>query len=374
MLMEKNAASFTNVKFAIVHAVKGRVRLRFSGDFARELLPKIVDRLRQQAGVLAVQIKQPSNSLVVTFVTDAISVEQLTDSLQSCGLIPTANQAIAEPTNDSSAVTYSRLFSLIPPLVGIVIARSLQVSGWKSILTYILAAGVTREVIDVATGESEEVESSPIKPVSKTEVATEEISTLLTAIETEYEIVHQIPGRIRLRVPKISCDRNYGQELKHLLEKDQRISDVRLKINSSSVVISYDRDAVADFQNKKLNFNERNGHKVIQTDESENSTPSNQQETEIKSDVNDRLPPGDGSASKQVLSTSHTETETKDNLPEETESTTPISEEESETETNQEFTNQQIITNAGYWSDFKSSMLWTMLELMGNLQVQTVDI
>lgn len=373
--MEKNTASFTNVEFAIVHAVKGRVRLRFSGDFAREFLPQIAHHLRQQAGVLAVQIKQPSNSLVVAFVPDAISVEQLTDSLQSCGLIPTANHAIAELRNDSSAVTYRRLFSLVPPLVGIVIARGLQVSGWKSILTYILAAGVTREVIDVTTAESEEVESSPVKPVSKTEVATEDLSTLLTAIETDYEIVHQIPGRIRLRVPQINRDRNYGQELKYLLEKDRRITDVRLKINTGSVIILYDRKAVADFQDKTLNINETHGQKIIQIiDEAENSTPPHPKETEIESDVNNKFPPGDGSGSEQLGLASETKTEIQNSLKKETESTPSITEEESEKKNNQKFTHQQIITNAGYWSDFKSSMLWTMLQLMGNLQVEAVDI
>ncbi len=236
MVIEKSTASSTNVELAIVHAVKGRVRLRIGGESARELLPKIAHHLRQEGGVIAVNIKQSSNSLVITFAPEAMSVEQLTDSLQSLGLIKTA---ITQPINNSSAITYSRLFSLVPSLVGLAIARSLQVSGWKSILTYILAAGVTREVIDLATGESEEVESSPVKPVSKTEVATEDLSTLLSAIETDYEIVHQIPGRIRLRVPKINRDRHYSDQLKRILERDDRITEVRLKTNSCSVVILY---------------------------------------------------------------------------------------------------------------------------------------
>ena len=284
MAMEKSTASSTNVEFQIVHAVRGRVRLRLESDRARELLPDIAHHLRQQAGIHKVQIKQTSNSLVVSFDPDAISIEQLTESLQSFGFSQISTEAIEQLTKESRAITYSRLFSLVPPLVGLAIARGLQVSGWKSILTYILAAGVTREIIDQVTGESEEsekVELSPAKKVSTTEIVTEEIAPLLTAIETNYEIVHQIPGRIRLRVPKISRDRNYAQELKHLLEQDNRITDIRLKTNSSSVVILYNPEALSDSNREQLAANGSNGKKVIQlVDESKSSNISSKKKSQ----------------------------------------------------------------------------------------------
>ncbi len=371
--MDKSTASSTNVEFEIVHAVKGRVRLRLKRGDARELLPRIAHHLRQQAGILRVEIKPTSKSFLVIFDPDIISIEQLTDSLQSFGSSATANIAIAQSTGESQAITYSRLFSLVPPLVGLGIARGLQVSGWKSILTYILAAGVTREVIDQVKGESEESENdelSPAKKVSTTEVAAEEILTFLTAIETDYEIVHQIPGRIRLRVPRISRDRNYGQELKHLLEQDNRIIDVRLKTNSSSVVILYDPEVFSDSNRKNIALNESNG----QVDRSESSIIPNPKKSATESEPNNTPPPNDETSSESKILTSETDTDTRDTLDTEAESTTPILPDESETKTNQEFTNGETIANCGYWSDFKSSMLLTMLELMGNLQMQRVDI
>ena len=267
--MEKSTASFTNVELEIVHAVKGRVRLRLKSDDARELLPRVAPDLRQQAGIHGVKIKQTSKSLVITFDPDVISIEQLTESLQSVGSIKSLTKTGAQSADQSQAIDYSRLFAVMPPLVGIALARSLQVSGWKSILAYILAAGVTREVIDRVTGESEEelekVESSPGKQVLASEVVEEEISTLLVAIETDYEIVHQIPGRIRLRVPRISRDLSYAQKLKQSLEQNKIITDIRLKINSSSVVIFYDSEALAKFNQEQAALNNRNGNKVIQT-------------------------------------------------------------------------------------------------------------
>ena len=243
MAMEKSTASSTNIEFEIVHAVRGRFRLRPKSDFAREVLPNIAHHLQQQAGIHTVEIKQTNKSLVITFDPDAISIEQLRESLQSFGCLQVSTEPLEQLTKQSSTIPYSRLLSLVPPLIGIAIARGLKVSGWKSILTYILAAGFTREIIDQVTGESEEsekVELSPAKKVLTTQIAAEEISSFLTAIETDYELVHQIPGRIRLRIPRISSDRNYAQELKHMLEQDNRITDIRLKTNSSSVVILYD--------------------------------------------------------------------------------------------------------------------------------------
>ncbi len=379
--MEKSAASSTSVEVQIVHAVRGRVRLRLKSDDARELLPKVAHYLGQQAGILKVQIKQ-TNSLVVTFDPDVMSIEQLTDSLQSVGSIARARETVPQSTDQSQAIAYSRLLTVIPPVVGLAIARSLQVSGWKSILAYILAAGVTREVIDQVTGESEaeseKVELSSAKKISTTEVVAEEISTLLTAIETDYEIVHQIPGRIRLRVPRISRARNYARELKQSLEQDKRITDIRLKINSSSVVILYDSEALAESHKEKAALNNRKGNKIIQTvDESESSTmpdqKTNNQKPAQESDPNDTPTSDDENSSGEPISLT-SETETRDTVETEEESTTPIAHEESEIEANQELTQQEIVTNANYWSNFKSSILLVMLEMMGNLQVQTAEI
>ncbi len=252
MAMNLSTKSSTNVELEIVHAVKGRVRLRLKNGDARKLFPRIAHYLQQQAGIDAVEIKQTSNSLVITFDPDTISVEQLTDSLQSWGAIATPRKAIAQSREESHAKTYDRFLALVPPLVGLGVARGLQVSGWKSILTYILAAGVTREIIDWVTEESEVLELSPARSDSPTEIVAAEILPLLTAIETDYEIVHQIPGRIRLRVPILSRNRNYAQELKGLLEQDNRIIDVRFKTKSNSVVILYDSEFLSASAREKV--------------------------------------------------------------------------------------------------------------------------
>ncbi|MDJ0680564.1 MAG: hypothetical protein QNJ18_11950 [Xenococcaceae cyanobacterium MO_167.B52] len=136
MAREKNTAFSTNAEVEIVHAVRGRVRLRFKGDYAHEILPQIAQGLRQQESILTVQIKQASSSLIVLFDPDVICLNELRDCLQAFGFSNTSAEARQQLTKKVPGITYSRLFSLIPPVVGIVVARRLQVSGWKSILTF----------------------------------------------------------------------------------------------------------------------------------------------------------------------------------------------------------------------------------------------
>ena len=71
----------------------------------------------------------------------------------------------------------------------------------------------------------------------------------------------------------VKGESNYAQELKHLLKQDSRIIDIRIKNNSSSVVILYDPEALADSNQKKVALIESNGNMAIQSvDKSESSS------------------------------------------------------------------------------------------------------
>lgn len=55
----------------------------------------------------------------------------------------------------------------------------------------------------------------------------------------KYDIVHQIPGRIRLRVPLLADDLNYAHRLQELLASDSRCGTIRVNPFCSSVAINY---------------------------------------------------------------------------------------------------------------------------------------
>ncbi|MCP4575987.1 MAG: hypothetical protein GY846_06860 [Deltaproteobacteria bacterium] len=53
------------------------------------------------------------------------------------------------------------------------------------------------------------------------------------------EIAHQLPGRVRVRIPALASD-GYRRELVRKLSKDDRISDQRVSLASNSLIINYD--------------------------------------------------------------------------------------------------------------------------------------
>ncbi len=55
----------------------------------------------------------------------------------------------------------------------------------------------------------------------------------------EAQILHQIRGRIRLRIPKLKTDKNYVNRLQALLATVENVSNVRMSPSAASVIISY---------------------------------------------------------------------------------------------------------------------------------------
>lgn len=60
-----------------------------------------------------------------------------------------------------------------------------------------------------------------------------------TAFKVNYQIVHAIPGRIRLRVPLLALDQSYALRLESLLNNETYITKVRISRNAASIAIYY---------------------------------------------------------------------------------------------------------------------------------------
>jgi hypothetical protein len=61
----------------------------------------------------------------------------------------------------------------------------------------------------------------------------------LRAMAADATVVHQTPGRIRIRVPRLRTDETYAPGLQSLLESMDNVSDIRVNVNAASVVISF---------------------------------------------------------------------------------------------------------------------------------------
>jgi len=62
----------------------------------------------------------------------------------------------------------------------------------------------------------------------------------LPALSAVATVVHQTPGRIRMRVPRLKTDDAYAPRLQSLLESVDNASNIRINASAASVVISFD--------------------------------------------------------------------------------------------------------------------------------------
>ncbi|MDB9321420.1 heavy metal translocating P-type ATPase [Nodularia spumigena CS-591/04] len=59
-------------------------------------------------------------------------------------------------------------------------------------------------------------------------------------------VIHTIPGRVRLRVPQLRYNRDYAQRLQTLLRSDPLVTRVRINSAAASLVVNYKSSAVND--------------------------------------------------------------------------------------------------------------------------------
>ena len=64
----------------------------------------------------------------------------------------------------------------------------------------------------------------------------------LPALATDATVVHQTPGRIRIRVPRLKTDETYAPRLQSLLESVDNVRSIRINVTAASVVIGFSPD------------------------------------------------------------------------------------------------------------------------------------
>lgn len=66
----------------------------------------------------------------------------------------------------------------------------------------------------------------------------------------EYSVIHVTPGRVRVRIPRLRYDLEYGDRLQNLLEAQANVTGVRIKHAAASLVVTYTPTSPRDTQIK----------------------------------------------------------------------------------------------------------------------------
>src|ERR687886_1914971 len=263
--MEQTTAQRSESELQVVHAIPGRVRLRTTSS-TRLIsgLESLAQKLRQQDGVLEVETNPTTNSLVVTFKASSLSLPQMLEGLQANAKIAKASGKTAplpqlksdsflreqtEPPWDGVKVARS----LIPLVAGMLATSALGVQGFMAFPVYLIAENLTRQVIEQIEEEisvAEQVNPSQQKATElngkSATLKKEENPASPLRVEVAYSVVHAVPGRIRVRVPRIGYDSEYTLRLTVLTKADANVTDVRVNAAAASIAVSYAVSKISD--------------------------------------------------------------------------------------------------------------------------------
>jgi hypothetical protein len=85
----------------------------------------------------------------------------------------------------------------------------------------------------------------------------------LPALTSVATVVHQTPGRIRMRVPRLKTDDTYANYLQSLLESVDNVSSISISASAASVVINFSPEVPGREFAKKLATAIEKGHRSI---------------------------------------------------------------------------------------------------------------
>ena len=255
----------------IVHATPGRLRIR--GDY--QILENLRQQLQAYEPVEKVTLKKTTGSLVVYFDSTRLPLAQISQFLAQSNLATPdlAAELAPQPEQNLPKIGAEILELLLPLTAGWLVIRTLSLTGWRSLLIYLIVAEVTREVIvqflpqlnlqqepeprefeirnsEFGIGEVLTTESGLQTPrcLSKTKGFEFRRTHVEPEILSDIEIIHSLPGRVRLRLPQIKDNPNYASKVEYLLQSMSEVTGVRLKPQAASVVVFYQPGAMSDVE------------------------------------------------------------------------------------------------------------------------------
>ncbi len=268
--MTENIAHRSESEFRVVHAIPGRVRLRSRGSSLISASDTVAQQLRQQDGVGEVQTNATTNSLVITFDANTVSLPQMLEKLQTAGIFEASGKTELLPELNSGTLLQEQskvsplektlasidgasvAKSVIPLVAGTVVTSALGIQGFLAFPVFVVAENVTREVIkqfEPETPDSKQVKSSQKKAAElngKSAPSNGDDKLLALKTEVAYTIVHAIAGRIRFRIPRIAEDAEYTYRLTVLTEADAKVTEVRVNTAAASFAVSYELKGISD--------------------------------------------------------------------------------------------------------------------------------
>jgi hypothetical protein len=128
---------------------------------------------------------------------------------------------------------YGEIAAILPVLTGLLVTTQLRLRGATALVVNIAIAAVTRQAIVQLKKQADHTSSTPALTAASNGAAG-------TTEEEDYTIVHSVPGRIRLRIPRLQSEAAFAKRLEKLLLTQDIVLGVRVNRAASSIAIRYD--------------------------------------------------------------------------------------------------------------------------------------
>lgn len=233
----------------VVHATKGRIRIKATDDSFSSDCQKITQYLRQYPAVKEVATNEQNSSLVVSFDEKQLSLLEMLEILQQLNIQISPDSPLSDPFAAWKSVEFwqEQTISFIPLMTGLAVTSRLGISGLASIPVYMITADATRRVIDYLKpriagklgNDSGDQGDKSVQTDNQPPILKKDRESVKWSAKVTYSVLHQINGRIRFHLPILTSDRAYGRRLEKLLQADPVVENVRINIDAASIAISY---------------------------------------------------------------------------------------------------------------------------------------
>ncbi len=234
----------------MVHVTPGRVRFRVPQE-QRQTLQDQIQPLQTDQGIEAIAINPETGSLIISFNPSLLTLADLQRMLETMGFRVTAAASVQAHWNTGLETLQSGAFwreqglSLVPLVTGLLTTRSLGVQGLLSLPVFMAAASVTRLAIAQWETTNHDPEPEAVTAAVARTPGADTATAIAPTATSNWQLLHATPGRLRIRVPRMTEDADYRQRLQTLARNAGWMTQVQLRPHSGSIVITYDRTAMS---------------------------------------------------------------------------------------------------------------------------------
>ncbi|MFB2938426.1 HMA2 domain-containing protein [Aerosakkonemataceae cyanobacterium BLCC-F154] len=234
----------------LVQAIAGCIQLKANDPASNLWLNMLGQQLQQQKGVCAIQTEEATGNLVIIFDPRVLTLPSMLDLLQQWGVSGiTPPQMSPDKQVGNFLYQHPNVDALLPMITGMIVTETLRLQGGWAMFVNLMTASFTRQLLNQIEASSNSVFATAENNTDSKLVELEAIAIPPQTISSEndsIEIVHAIPGRIRLRVPKLLKNPEYVQQLQELLSTDSSVTNLRISDRVGSVAISYYTNGMPD--------------------------------------------------------------------------------------------------------------------------------